>query len=100
MILKDLPIGTIVTDKKTKFNGKPIEWIVTDHEKYQDGTVLFSKDIICCKPFDDSKELGYKEYKEHSICWENSSIRNWLKTDFFYKSFSLQIRCMSIPVEI
>ena len=100
MILKDLSIGTIVIDKKTKFNGKPIEWIVTDHEKYQDGTVLFSKDIICCKPFDDSKELGYKEYKEHSICWENSSIRNWLKTDFFYKSFSRQLRCMSFPVEI
>ena len=34
MILKDLPIGSIVTDKKTKFNGKPIEWFVADHEKY------------------------------------------------------------------
>lgn len=82
MILKDLPIDTVVIDKKTKFNGKPIEWFVTDHEQYQDGTVLFSKDIICCKPFDDSKELGYKEYEEYSICWENSSIRNWLKNRF------------------
>ena len=97
MILKDLPIGTIATDKKTKFNGKPIEWIVTDHEKYQNGTVLLSKDILCCKPFNDLKEL---DYIGHSVCWENSSIRNWLKTDFFYKSFSLQLRCMSIPVEI
>ena len=100
MMLKDLPIGTIVTDKRTKFNGKPIEWIVADHEKYQDGTVLLSKDIICCKPFDAPKELSDKEYKEYSICWENSSIRNWLKTDFFFKSFSIQFRCMSIPVEI
>lgn len=100
MILKDLPIGTVVTDKKTKFNGKPIEWFVADHEKYQDGTVLLSKDISCCKPFDDSKVSSYKEYKEHPIYWENSSIRNWLKTDFFYKSFSIQLRCMSIPVEI
>ena len=100
MILKDLPIGTIVTDKKTKFNGKPIEWIVIDHEKYQGGTVLFSKDILCCKPFDNPKELSYKEYKEHLISWENSDIRNWLNTDFFYKSFSLQLRCMSISVEI
>ena len=100
MILKDLPISTIVTDKKTKFNGKSIEWLVVDHEKYQDGTVLLSKDIICCKPFDIPKELSDKEYKEYSISWENSSVRNWLKTDFFYKSFSLQLRCMSIPVEI
>ena len=100
MILKDLPIGSIVTDKKTKFNGKPIEWFIADHEKYQDGTVLFSKDIICCKPFDDPKISSYKEYKEYQIYWENSSIRNWLKTDFFYKSFSTQLRCMSIPVEI
>ena len=97
MILKDLPISTIVTDKKTKFNGKSIEWLVVDHEKYQDGTVLLSKDILCCKPFNDLKEL---DYIGHSVCWENSSIRNWLKTDFFYKSFSLQLRCMSIPVEI
>ena len=100
MILKDLPIGTIVTDKKTKFNGKPIEWIVTDHEKYQDGTVLFSKDIICCKSFDNSKMSDYKKYKEHPICWENSTIRNWLKTNFFYNFFSIQLRCMSISVEL
>ena len=100
MILKDLPIGTIVTDKKTKFNGKSIEWLVVDHEKYQDGTVLLSKDILCCKPFDTPKELSDKEYKEHLISWENSDIRNWLNTDFFYKSFSLQLRCMSILVEI
>lgn len=55
MTLKELPVGSIVTDKKTRFNNKPIEWLVADHEKYS-GTVLLSKDILCCRPFDKPKK--------------------------------------------
>lgn len=58
MTLRDVPVGSIVTDKKTRFNNKPIEWLVADHEKYS-GTVLLSKDILCCRSFDEPK----KSYK-------------------------------------
>jgi hypothetical protein len=98
MILKDSAISTIVTDKKTKFNGKSIEWIAVGHEKYQDGTVLFSKDILCCKPFGNLKkltklnELDCKEclyYEECSTYWKKSNIRNWLNTDKRKKEWRL-----------
>lgn len=66
MTLKDLPVGSIVADKKTKFNGKLIEWLVADHTMYAEGTVLLSKDILCCRPFDNPKEsykdAGRREY--------------------------------------
>ena len=98
MILKDLPIGKIVTDKKTKFNGKPIEWLVADHEKYHDGTVLLSKDILCCRPFDEPKECYVDEYRKKygSNRWRDSDIRKWLNDEFFCKSFSGRLADLTI----
>lgn len=100
MTLIDLPVGSIVTDKKTKFNNKPIEWIVTDHEKYSDGTVLLSKDILCCRPFDEPKEYYEDEYQKKygSNRWSTSDLRKWLNNEFFGKAFSSRLADIVIPV--
>lgn len=99
MILKDLPIGTIVTDKKTKFNGKPIEWFVADHEKYPGGTVLLSKDILCCRPFDKPKKTYEDADRRESGSnrWRDSYIRNWLET-IFAVAFSNQLADLTICI--
>ena len=100
MTLKDLPVGSIVADKKTRFNGKPIEWLVADHEKYPDGTVLLSKDILCCRPFDEPKEYYEDEYQKKygSNRWSTSDLRKWLNNDFFGKAFSSRLADIVIPV--
>lgn len=100
MTLGNLPIGTEIIDKKTKFNDKPIKWLVADHEKYQDGTVLLSKDILCCRPFDEPKEsykdMNCREYGSNN--WRDSDIRKWLETEFYRKSFSSRLADIAIPV--
>ena len=100
MTLGDLPIGSIVTDKKTKFNRRPIEWLVTDHEKYPDGTVLLSKDILCRRPFDEPKEYYEDEYRKKygSNRWSTSDLRKWLNNEFFGKAFSSRLADIVIPV--
>lgn len=84
MILGDLPVGSIITDKKTKFNNRPIKWLIADHGEYllssgvrTQATLLLSRDILTCRPFSD------KSYTE-SIAnnWEYSEIRDWLNNDF------------------
>ena len=98
MTLRDVPVGSIVTDKKTRFNNKPIEWLVADHEKYHDGTVLLSKDILCCRPFDEPKEYYWNKYQKiyGSNRWMDSDIRKWLNDDFFCKSFSDRLADLTI----
>jgi hypothetical protein len=100
MTLKELPVGSIITDKKTKFNGKPIEWLVADHTKYADGTVLLSKDILCCRPFDEPKEYYEDEYRKEygSNRWSTSDLRKWLNNEFFGKAFSSRLADIVIPV--
>jgi len=100
MRLKDLPVGSIITDKKTRFNNKPIDWLVADHEKYPDGTVLLSKDILCCRPFDSPKECDEDEYRKKygSNRWKHSDIREWLNNEFLGKSFSGRLAGLIIPV--
>ena len=90
MTLKELPVGSIITDKRTCFNSKPIKWLVADHTKYADGTVLFSKDILCCRPFDKAKEYYEDEGRRRfgSNRWRDSEIREWLNDEFFNGSFS------------
>lgn len=99
MTLGDLPIGSIVTDKKTKFNGKPIEWLVADHTKYE-VTVLLSRGILCCRPFDNPKEsykdMNCREYGSNN--WRDSDIRKWLETEFYRKLFSSRLAGLTIPV--
>lgn len=98
MTLKDLPVGSIVADKKTRFNGKPIEWLVADHNC--SNITLLSKDILCCRPFDNPKEsyknLDCREYGSNR--WKDSDIRKWLETEFYRKSFSSRLAGLTIPV--
>ena len=98
MTLKELPVGSIITDKKTRFNSKPIKWLVADHEKYPDGTVLLSKDILCCRPFDEPKECYWNKHQKMygSNRWMDSDIRKWLNNDFFCKSFSDRLADLTI----
>lgn len=100
MTLKDLPVSSIVTDKKTRFNNKPIEWLVADHEKYPGGTVMLSKDILCCRPFDKPKECYEDEYRKKygSNRWSTSDLRKWLNNEFFGKAFSSRLADIAIPI--
>lgn len=100
MTLKELPVGSIITDKRTRFNNKPIKWLVADHEKYPDGTVLLSKDILCCRPFDEPKEYYEDEYQKKygSNRWSTSDLRKWLNNEFFGKAFSSRLADIVIPV--
>lgn len=100
MTLGNLSIGSIVTDKKTKFSGKPIEWLVADHNYGENRTLLLSKDILCCRSFDNPKE-SYKDIYR-GVCgsnrWMDSDIREWLETEFYRKSFSSMLAGLTIPV--
>ena len=98
MTLKELPVGSIITDKRTRFNSKPIKWLVADHTKYADGTVLLSEDILCCRPFDEPKEYYWNKYQKiyGSNRWMESDIRKWLNDDFFCKSFSGRLADLTI----
>lgn len=101
MTLRDLPIGSIITDKKTKFNGKVVEWLVADHEKFL-GTVLLSKNILCCRPFDKPKEYYVDEYRKKygSNRWSTSDLRKWLNNEFFGKAFSNRLAKLTISPDI
>lgn len=95
--LKELPVGSIITDKRTRFNNNPIKWLVADHTMYADGTVLLSKDILCCRPFDKAKEYYEDEYRRRfgSNRWRDSDIREWLN-EFFNGSFSDRLADLTI----
>lgn len=100
MTLGELPVGSIITDKRTRFNNKPIEWLVADHTMYADGTVLLSKDILCCRPFDEPKEYYWNKYQKiyGSNRWSTSDLRKWLNNEFFGKAFSSRLADIVIPV--
>lgn len=98
MTLGNLPIGSIITDKRTRFNNKPIKWLVADHTMYADGTVLLSKDILCCRPFDKAKKYYEDEDRRRfgSNRWSKSDIREWLIDEFFRDSFSDRLADLTI----
>lgn len=95
MTLGDLTIGSIITDKKTKFNGKVVEWLVAHHGEFllssgvsTQATLLLSRDILTCRPFSD---------KPPANNWEYSEIRDWLNNDFYdYVSINLLEHIWSI----
>lgn len=83
MILGELLVGSIITNKKTKINGKPIIWLVADHGEYlldsgvrTQATLLLSRDIIACRSFNNGPYIGAANQ------WKNSEIRDWLNHDF------------------
>lgn len=80
MKLKDLPIGTIVKDSNSKYNGKVMLWYVAEkysnsfsdtHVTYPSNSVLLlSIDFLCQKPWNKGN------WKKNYII--DSAIRPWL----------------------
>ena len=70
---------------------QPIVWRIL--EKYDDGTALVMSDkLLDNMPYNYKGVLvegddGEKEY-DYSCTWENSTIREWLNTDFYNTAFS------------
>lgn len=88
--LKDFPIGTKVVDLNTKYNDKPIVWIIADknHSGYPSNTVtLISDKILSIKAFDgkesrnsssNRERYGNNYYKNSNLLqWLNSGSSNW-----------------------
>jgi Family of unknown function (DUF6273) len=89
-ILKDLPVGSLVKDPSTKYNGKPIIWRIVGHnaagnaQGYPvDSTTLMSKDIISIKTFDAKEPGNTNSFRKTSgnNRWMHSNIRQWLNSE-------------------
>lgn len=87
-LLSSLPVGAKVVDNGTKYNGKPITWLVGGHNHYVQGqTVLVSEKIITIKAFDakesdntdsDRRLFGNNRYSLSNLRqWLNSGVDNW-----------------------
>lgn len=76
MKLKDLPIGSVIYDKKSIWNDKNIKWLLLSHGHFKENSsLLFAKDVIgTLKIFNDNKT---------NKPWNTSNIRTWLRNDFF-----------------
>ncbi|MED1938916.1 DUF6273 domain-containing protein [Cytobacillus firmus] len=86
--LRDLPVGTKVVDKNTKYYGAPIIWQVADHGYYgQTLTTLLSERILTFKAFDAAEpnnpdewrsDYGNNDYQVSNIgLWLNSYKDDW-----------------------
>ena len=83
--LSTLPVGALVKDTGTLYNGKPIIWKIADkgHVGYPSGSVtLITERIISLKCFDaiersnsDSNRRSYGNNR-----WIHSNIRQWLNS--------------------
>lgn len=87
-LLSSLPVGTKVVETGTKYNGKPITWLVGGHNHYAQGqTALVSEKIISLKAFDakeasntdsDRRDYGNNRYSVSNIRqWLNSNNKSW-----------------------
>lgn len=73
--------GSYECDGKTSNGSEKIEWIVLAVEKGK--TLLLTKKGIDVLPFekdDDASSIA-------GLCWEKSSLRDWLNTDFYSSAF-------------
>lgn len=68
--------GAYEQDNNASNGAEDIEWIVLDKEKNR--FLLLSRYALDCKPYNTTKT---------SVTWEQSSLRNWLNSSFFYTSF-------------
>ena len=57
---------------------EPIEWEIL--ETNNNGTLLVSRYVLDCRPFDEDMEINAE--------WYNSSLRKWLNNDFINAAFS------------
>lgn len=83
--LSTLPVGALVKDTGTLYNGKPIVWKIADinHTGYPSGAVtLITERIISLKCFDaieqSNSDSGRRIYGNNR--WIYSNIRQWLNS--------------------
>lgn len=86
MQLKDLPIGSLVKDLNTKYNGKPLIWkiVAKDQQGYPaNSTTLMSNNIISVKYFDNAEPSNTDGTRKTSgnNRWIYSNIRQWLNSN-------------------
>ncbi|MGN0793847.1 MAG: DUF6273 domain-containing protein [Aristaeellaceae bacterium] len=83
--LQSAAVGSIVTfgsyeQDGVYYNGaEPIEWIVLDRRGSQ--VLLLSRYGLDVQPY---------HHTATAINWSNSSVRNWLQSDFFNEAFTAQ----------
>ncbi|MBR5543094.1 MAG: hypothetical protein IKU65_03250 [Oscillospiraceae bacterium] len=70
--------GTYEQDNNEENGKEAIEWTVLSKEENR--VLLLSKYVIDCIPFNNELQEG--------IIWEDSSIREWLNSDFISTAFS------------
>lgn len=84
--LSDLPVGALVLDPDSRFDGQPVLWRVADkgHAGYPDGAVTLIADrILSIKAFDAKEpangDANRKLYGNNRYLYAN--LRQWLNTD-------------------
>ncbi|MDE5415487.1 DUF6273 domain-containing protein [Alkalihalobacterium chitinilyticum] len=83
--IADLPLGTVIKDTNTRYNGRSIEWIVVsqNHPGAPTGaTMLLARHALSFKPFsgaaDGDKNSGTGVNRHGREDWQNSHMRQWL----------------------
>ncbi|ALN97701.1 hypothetical protein Bp8pS_022 [Bacillus phage vB_BpuM-BpSp] len=86
MLLKEIPVGSLVKDPTTKYNGKPIVWRVVGQNinGYPvNSTTLMSNNILEVNGYDakepSNSDSGRKTSGNNR--WSQSNIRQWLNSD-------------------
>lgn len=83
-LLSTLPVGAKVVETGTKYNDKPITWLVGGHDHYAQGqTALVSEKIITLKAF-DAKEVSNSNSSRQSYGnnrYLHSNLRQWLNSN-------------------
>lgn len=75
--LRDLPIGALVVDNDSRYNGVPIAWRIVDknYKGYPDNTVTLIS----------NKTLGKRRFDISTPYYKNSEIRKWLNNEEGFK---------------
>ena len=83
--LSSLPVGALVKDVNTKYNGKPIIFRIIDknHSGYPANSVtLITDKIISIKPFDATESGGDSNRQNYgNNRYAHSNIRQWLNKE-------------------
>ena len=84
-LLSSLPVGSLVKDTGTTYNGKPIIWKVLEHGHAGDpegSTALITQKIISVKSFDaiesGNSDSGRRSYGNNRYLY--STLRQWLNS--------------------
>lgn len=85
-----IKFGTYEQDNKTANGSEPIQWLVLAKED--------SKLLVISRYILDWQQFGNEETS--LVTWENSSLRNWLNSDFFDTAFSDEEKTVILSTEV